>query len=147
LSRKWEPSQRRKKDGGRVGECSTLRIQDPCSLCRTRIATFFVSTLIGSTILAGILATVPILLHFYYLVPKRTTHRTYITDNVSAWLFWAAANVLISWWLAVAVNILPHVVTWFVAVSWGTVSESFKSNIALYGAFKGWIKPVLYAAR
>lgn len=30
--------------------------------------------------------------------------------------------------------------------SWGNISEAFKGKVALYEAFKGWVKPVLYAA-
>lgn len=52
----------------------------------------------------------------------------------------------ISWYLAMIVNVLPHIVTWFVSVAWGT-SESFNTKLGLYEAFKGWIKPILYAAR
>lgn len=79
-----------------------------------RIATFFLSTLIGSTILSGLIAAVPIIMHFYYLKPHRNPHREYVTDNVSAWLFWLAANILISWYLAMIINIIPAIVTWFV---------------------------------
>ncbi|KAF8343007.1 uncharacterized protein EI90DRAFT_3143512 [Cantharellus anzutake] len=111
-----------------------------------RIATFFFSTLIGSTILVGVLAAVPIFVHFYWYKPHPTPRRRWVSNNISAWFYWAAANLLISWYLAAIVNIVPHVMTWIVHISWGTVTERFKSNMAMYDAFKGHIKPILYAA-
>ncbi|QRW25467.1 mechanosensitive ion channel protein [Rhizoctonia solani] len=112
----------------------------------TRIVIFFFSTLIGSTITAGLLATAPILLRIYYLKPHRTEHRTYVTDTVSAWLFWAAANVLVSWYIAVLIDLVPHIIAFAVDTVWGTVSEQLKSRIETYNATKGWIKPPFYAA-
>lgn len=111
-----------------------------------RIATFFLSTLIGSTLLAAIIVTVPLVLHFYYLVPHRTEHRRYVTDNVSAWLYWAAANLLLSWYLAMVVDSIPIVCNLVVDLVWGEISESVRSRIELYNAGKNKIKPVLYGA-
>ncbi|CAE6481603.1 unnamed protein product [Rhizoctonia solani] len=112
----------------------------------TRIIIFFFSTLIGSTITAGLLVAAPIILRIYYLKPNRTEHRTYVTDTVSAWLFWAAANVLVSWYIAVLIDLIPHVIAFAVNTVWGTVSEQLKSKIETYNATKGWIKPPFYAA-
>ncbi|QRW12748.1 transporter, small conductance mechanosensitive ion channel (MscS) family protein [Ceratobasidium sp. AG-Ba] len=111
-----------------------------------RIIIFFFSTLIGSTITAGLLAVAPILLRIYYLKPHRTEHRTYVTNTVSAWLFWAAANVLISWYIAVLIDLIPHIIAFAVDTVWGTVSEQLKGRIEVYNATKGWIKPPFYAA-
>lgn len=69
-----------------------------------------------------------------------------MTDNVEAWLFWAAANILISWYLAMAVDIIPAIVRFLISASWGHVSESVKNKIELYDSVKKNIKPVLYAA-
>jgi hypothetical protein len=115
-------------------------------ILRTRIVIFFFSTLIGSTITAGLLAAAPIILRIYYLKPHRTEHRAYVTDTVSAWLFWAAANVLVSWYIAVLIDLIPHIVAFAVDTVWGTVSEQLKSRIETYNATKGWIKPPFYAA-
>ncbi|CAE6458333.1 unnamed protein product [Rhizoctonia solani] len=112
----------------------------------TRIIIFFFSTLIGSTITAGLLAAAPIILRIYYLKPNRTEHRIYVTDTVSAWLFWAAANVLVSWYIAVLIDLIPHILAFAVDTVWGTVSEQLKSKIETYNATKGWIKPPFYAA-
>lgn len=90
--------------------------------------------------------TVPILLHFEYFEPHKTEHRKYITDNVSAWLYWAAANLLISWYLALIIDLVPHIATFFVDIVWGELTEGFKSNMELYAASKGSIKPLFYAA-
>ncbi|KAF8305933.1 hypothetical protein DL93DRAFT_2181438 [Clavulina sp. PMI_390] len=111
-----------------------------------RIATFLFSTLIGTTFLTCVLVAVPITLHFVYYRPHPTQYRTMVTDNVSAWFYWAAANLLISWYLAVIIDVIPHIATWFVKLSWGTLPESFKTKIGLYDSIKGWIKPVFYAA-
>ncbi|KAF8608249.1 hypothetical protein BDV93DRAFT_519301 [Ceratobasidium sp. AG-I] len=120
------------------------RVRTGCGC--TRIIIFFFSTLIGSTITAGLLAAAPIILRIYYLQPNRTEHRTYVTDTVSAWLFWAAANVLVSWYIAVLIDLVPHIIAFAVGTAWGTVSEQLKSRIEVYNATKGWIKPPFYAA-
>lgn len=65
----------------------------------------------------------------------------YVVDTDVRWFY------RISWFLAVIVNILPHVVTWFVSVIWGTITESFKTKMGLFEALKGFFKPILYAAR
>ena len=112
-----------------------------------RIGTFFVSTLVGSTILAGLIAAIPTIIHFFWYKPHPTSHRRWVSDNISAWFYWGAANLLISWYLAAILNLLPLVTTWVVHATWGTVTERFKGNVAMYDGFKGWIKPILYAAR
>lgn len=123
--------------------CSSLLFTEGSGI--RRIVIFFFSTLIGSTLLAGALVAVPILLHIYYLKPHRTSHREFITGNVSAWLYWAAANVLISWYLALLIDIVPIVTAYAVDVVWGDVSEAFKSKVEMYEAGKGWVKPLFYA--
>ncbi|CAE6475653.1 unnamed protein product [Rhizoctonia solani] len=120
------------------------KVRTGCSC--TMIIIFFFSTLIGSTITAGLLVAAPIILRIYYLKPNRTEHRAYVTDTVSAWLFWAAANVLVSWYIAVLIDLIPHLIAFSVDTVWGTVSEQLKSKIETYNATKGWIKPPFYAA-
>ncbi|KAG8902323.1 hypothetical protein FRB99_004631 [Tulasnella sp. 403] len=111
-----------------------------------RITTFFFSTLIGSTLLSGALAAAGVLVHIMWLKPHWSEHRKYVTDNIEAWLFWAAANVLVSWWLASIIDVLPHIFTFLVNIVWGTISESLKSKLELYQTGKAWIKPLFYAA-
>ncbi|KDQ12033.1 hypothetical protein BOTBODRAFT_34893 [Botryobasidium botryosum FD-172 SS1] len=111
-----------------------------------RIIIFFFSTLIGSTILSAALVAIPVLLRVYYYQPHKDSRKGYVTDNVSAWLFWAAANVLLSWYLAMLIDIAPHITASFVGIVWGDISEAFKSKVEMYDVGKGWVKPLFYAA-
>ncbi|GJJ08478.1 hypothetical protein Clacol_002696 [Clathrus columnatus] len=111
-----------------------------------RTVLFFLSTLIGSTLLSALFSSVPIFLHFFYLKPHPTDHRHYITANVSAWFVWLAANILVSWYLAVLIDIVPLVLNFAIYVIWGVVSEGVLSKIEIYIAVKGRFKPMLYAA-
>ncbi|KAF9246905.1 Mechanosensitive ion channel-domain-containing protein [Melanogaster broomeanus] len=110
-----------------------------------RVFTLLFSSLIGSTFLAGVLVTPALLVHFFWYKPHPTDHRRYVDQNVEAWLFWAASNVVISWGLAMIVDIIPAVVRILISISWGHVSEEVKSHIELYDSIKDTIKPVLYA--
>ncbi|PIL36859.1 transporter [Ganoderma sinense ZZ0214-1] len=111
-----------------------------------KLVTLLFSTLIGSTILSGLIITPALLLHFFWYKPHPTDHRKFVKDNVEAWLFWAAANVSISWGLALIVDIIPVVIRITISIAWGHVSEVVKSRLELYNSVKGPIKPVLYAA-
>ncbi|KAJ3760988.1 Mechanosensitive ion channel-domain-containing protein [Lentinula raphanica] len=111
-----------------------------------RIITLLFSSLLGSTLVAGILVTPGILIHFYWYNDNPTSHRKYVEQNVQAWLFWAAANLLLSWYLAVIVDLVPTLATFIIAAAWGHVSEVFKSRVELYNSVKNTFKPVLYAA-
>ncbi|KAI0771961.1 Mechanosensitive ion channel-domain-containing protein [Trametes elegans] len=111
-----------------------------------RLITMLFSTLIGSTILSGLIITPALLIHFYWYKPHPDEHRKYVKDNVEAWLFWAAANVSISWGLGLIVDIIPVIVRWVIALIWGHVSELIKSRLELYNSVKDTIKPVLYGA-
>lgn len=102
-------------------------------------------SLIGSTIISGLLVTPALLVHFYWYKPNPTEHRRYVKDNVEAWLFWAGVNTSISWYLALMVDLLPTVVRFIVSGAWGHVSEGFKSKIEMYNSVKNTIKPLLYA--
>lgn len=110
-----------------------------------RIITLLFSTLIGSVFLAGILIAPAILVHFYWYEPHRTEHRRFVKDNIEAWLFWAASNILISWFLAVIIDLIPNVIWLFISAAWGHVSEHIKSRIELYDSVKDSFKPVFYA--
>lgn len=90
--------------------------------------------------------TPALLVYFFWYKPHPTEHRRYVKDNVEAWLFWAAANVSISWGLALIVDIVPGVVRTIISLTWGHVSELVKSRIELYVSVKDTVKPVLYAA-
>ncbi|KAG5635453.1 hypothetical protein H0H81_011192 [Sphagnurus paluster] len=111
-----------------------------------RIITLLFSTIIGSTFLAGILVVPGVLVHIYWYNPNPTDHRRYVKDNVQAWLFWAASNLVISWYLAMIVDVIPVLVRFFISASWGHVSEHVKTRIEMYDSVKNNIKPVLYAA-
>jgi hypothetical protein len=104
------------------------------------------STLAGSTLLAGILVVPPVIMHFYYYEPDKTQHRQYVEQNVEAWLFWVAANIIISWYLAVIVDIVPRVTRFVISVALGQVPERVQLRIDLFNAAKDNIKPILYGA-
>ncbi|GLB33413.1 putative mechanosensitive ion channel [Lyophyllum shimeji] len=111
-----------------------------------RIITLLFSSLIGSTFIAGVLVVVGVLLKIYWYKPHPTDHRRYVKNNVQAWLFWAAANLVISWYLAMIVDVIPVLVRLFIAASWGHVSEYVKTRIEVYNTTKHNIKPLLYAS-
>ncbi|KAH0839621.1 Mechanosensitive ion channel-domain-containing protein [Lanmaoa asiatica] len=111
-----------------------------------RVFTILFSSLIGSTFLASILVAPALLVHFLWYKPHPTSYRHYVDQNIEAWLFWAAANVVISWGLAMIIDIVPTITRILISVSWGHVSEEVKSHIELYDSVKDTFKPVLYAA-
>ncbi|KAI0052559.1 hypothetical protein FA95DRAFT_1579888 [Auriscalpium vulgare] len=111
-----------------------------------RILSLLFGSLIGSVVLAGLLITGPLILHFYWYKPHPSADRRYRLDNIEAWLFWAATNVVVSWWLAMFVDIVPIVVHGVVALAWGHVSEAIKTRIELFNSVKGTVKPLFYAA-
>lgn len=115
-------------------------------MCNHRVFTFLFSTLIGSVLLAGIIATPAILVNYYWYLPNPTPHRRYVKANIEAWLFWAAANIVISWGLAMSVDVVPVLTRFAISISWGHVSEEMKNHIELYDSIKGTFKPLLYAA-
>ena len=107
------------------------------------------STLVGSVITSGVIVAVALLVHFFYYEPSSgdtRNHRKFVTSNVEAWLFWASANLLVSWFLAFLIDIVPGLVTWVIFVVWGHISESMKSRVELYNSLKGTIKPPFYTA-
>lgn len=100
--------------------------------------------MIGSTILAGIIACPAILLYYFWY--QGHPEREWIINNVQAWLYWAAANVIVSWYLAFIVDLIPSLVRFVISAGWGHVSEQVKSRIELYDSVKDTLKPLLYAA-
>ena len=107
------------------------------------------STLIGSALTAGRLVGAALAVHFLYYEKSNDdnrSHRQYVTQNVEAWLFWAAANLVISWFLALIINIIPGIVTWAIFIVWGHISESMKTRVELYNSLKDTVKPIFYAA-
>jgi hypothetical protein len=111
-----------------------------------RIITFLFSSLIGSMLLAGLLITAPILLHFYWYKKNPTEGRRYTLNNVEAWLFWAAANLIVSWWLALLIDLIPVVFLTSISIGWGHISEGVKDSVELFNGIKNTIKPIFYAA-
>lgn len=67
-------------------------------------------------------------------------------DNIGAWFYFFAFNVLVSWYLAVLLDLLPLAVIALVRAVWGSVTEKMKIHVETYGVVKGWIKPIFYAA-
>lgn len=108
--------------------------------------TLLFSSLIGSTALAGLLVAPAVLIYFFWYKPHQTEFRHKVTLNVQAWLFWAAANLIISWYLALLIDIVPSFVRFLISVSWGHVSEMIKSRIEMYNSVKNTLKPLFYAA-
>ncbi|KAG6378412.1 Mechanosensitive ion channel-domain-containing protein [Boletus reticuloceps] len=90
-----------------------------------RLFTLLFSSLIGSIFLACILVAPALLVHFFWYKPHPTSYRHYVDLNVEAWLFWAAANVVISWGLAMIVDIIP--------------ATTRIRDIHLMGAWLSWI--------
>ena len=110
-----------------------------------RIFKLLFSTLIGSTLLAGVIAAPAIVLNYCWYADAETPHRRWVKDNAEAWLFWAAANVVVSWYLAFLVDLVPSLVRGAIAAGWGHVSERVKTRIELYDSVKDTVKPLLYA--
>ncbi|KII95947.1 hypothetical protein PLICRDRAFT_34903 [Plicaturopsis crispa FD-325 SS-3] len=111
-----------------------------------RIITITFSSLIGSTFLAGLLIAPAVLVHFFWYEKDKTEHRRFVDHNIQAWLFWAAANLIISWYLALIVDLVPIVCKLLVSAAWGHVSEYVKTRMELYDSVKDTVKPLLYAA-
>ncbi|KAG2345149.1 hypothetical protein BDR05DRAFT_909272 [Suillus weaverae] len=111
-----------------------------------RLVTLLFSSLIGSTFLAAVLITPALLVHFFWYKPHPTDYRHFVDINIEAWLFWAAANVVISWGLAMIVDIVPAIIRVMIAVTWGHVSETVRTKLELYASIKDTIKPLFYAA-
>ena len=85
-------------------------------------------------------------MHFFWYKKDPTDHRRYVRDNIDAWLFWAASNVSVSWFLALIVDIVPTFIRYVIMISWGHVSEAIKNKLEMYNSVKDAIKPVFYAA-
>ncbi|TFK29334.1 hypothetical protein FA15DRAFT_664267 [Coprinopsis marcescibilis] len=104
------------------------------------------SSLVGSTLMAALVATPAIIVHFYWYLPNPTDRRKFVNQNVQAWIFWVAANIVISWYLAMIIDIIPILVQYIITVTWGHLSENVKSKAEMYDAVKGTIKPAFYGA-
>lgn len=65
---------------------------------------------------------------------------------MQAWFIWAASNLIISWWLALIIDLVPIVARFIIAAAWGHVSEFVKNRIEMYNSIKDNVKPVFYAA-
>ena len=111
----------------------------------SRLVLLLFTSLIGSVVLAGVIVTPTLIVHFYWYKPHPTPERQFIKDNVEAWLFWAASNLIISWFLAMIIDIIPILVQFFLSATWGHVSESIKTRIETYDSVKNTAKPAFYA--
>ncbi|KAG2013465.1 hypothetical protein CC2G_010377 [Coprinopsis cinerea AmutBmut pab1-1] len=111
-----------------------------------RIFALAFSSLIGSTLTAGIVALPAILVHFYWYEADPTDHRKYVDQNVQAWLFWVAANIVVSWYLAMIIDLVPVIALYLLSAVWGHISETVKTRVEMYNAVKDTFKPAFYAA-
>lgn len=111
-----------------------------------RIFNLLFSTLIGSTVLSGLLITPALIVHFFWYKVDPTEKRWYIDKNIQAWLFWVASNITISWFLAMMIDVVPLFVQYFLIATWGHVSEAVKTRLEMYGSVKDTAKPAFYAA-
>lgn len=84
-------------------------------------------------------------MHFYWYKPYPTEHRRYVQDNIQAWLFWIASNLVVSWALAMLIDLVPVIARYFIFAIWGHVSESVKARLEIYDSMKNTIKPAFYA--
>ncbi|KAF9535054.1 Mechanosensitive ion channel-domain-containing protein [Crepidotus variabilis] len=110
-----------------------------------RLISLLFTSLIGSTFLAAVLVAPALLVHFYWYKPHPTDHRRFVKSNLEAWLFWAAAQLIISWFLAMIIDIIPIIIRFFIALVWGHVSESVKTRLETYSSVKDTAKPAFYA--
>jgi hypothetical protein len=85
-------------------------------------------------------------LRVFWLNRNNTASREFIWEQIAAWVFWAAANLILSWYFAFLVNIIPIIIKDILAIVWGDVSETMKSRLELYASAKDAIKPILYGA-
>lgn len=111
-----------------------------------KVMKFLFTTLIGSTLLSCLIVTPPLIVHFVWYKNKPTDHRRYVDRNVQAWMFWVAANITISWFLALIVDVVPILIQYFLLATWGHVSEAIKSRLEMYNSVKDTGKPAMYAA-
>lgn len=112
----------------------------------TRIVQLLSSTLVGSSFLATLLIIPPLVVHFYWYKPHPTERRRFVDKTIQAWMFWGASNIVISWLLAMLIDIAPIVIRYFLIATWGDVSEYVKSNLEIYHSVKDTAKPAFYAA-
>lgn len=140
----WSGDEDLEEEEAKFEKQAGIKLQSRRSLWR--LVTFLFSTLIGSVFLAGVLVTPALIVNFYWYKPHPTDDRRYIAQNVEAWLLWAAANVVISWALAMIVDVIPVIIRILISLSWGHVSEEVKTRIELYNSIKDTFKPVLYAS-
>jgi hypothetical protein len=110
------------------------------------VLSLLITSLIGSVVLAGLIVAAALIIHFRWYSIDPTPTRLYIKDNVEAWLVWAAANLIISWFLAMIIDIIPILLRFFLSISWGHVSEYVKTRIETYDSVKNTAKPAFYAA-
>ncbi|CAK5276129.1 unnamed protein product, partial [Mycena citricolor] len=111
-----------------------------------RIFTLLFSSLIGSTFLAALLVAPAVLLVFFWYKRDETAYRHRVTVNVEAWLFWAAANLLVSWTLAMIIDVIPSLARFLLNAFWGHVPAYIESRIEIYNHTKNAVKPIFYAA-
>ena len=107
-----------------------------------RYIAFIFGSLVGSTLLSGLLITPALLVHFLWFKPHPTEHRRYVKDNLEAWLFWIAANLTISWYLALCIDIFPIIVRFLNSDNTlGTVQQEITSYTISPDGLRITLKP------
>lgn len=124
------------------------------ALRRRRISPFKIikwlaTTFLGNFILSATLVVPAIVLQFTYRnagPESERENRVYVTDNVQAWLIWAAFNLHVEWWIHLIVELFPRAAIAIVSGFWGSVSQRVLSFVEVFNAIKGYVKLIGYAA-
>lgn len=83
---------------------------------------------------------------FLWLDKHDSENNHFIWEQVCAWVFWVAANLILSWYFAFLVDIFPVLAKLIVQIVWGEVSEMIKSRLEFYHSAKNSLKPMIYGA-
>ncbi|OAV99069.1 hypothetical protein PTTG_02396 [Puccinia triticina 1-1 BBBD Race 1] len=123
------------------------------------IVKLLITTFIGNILLSLLCIIPPLVLRFtgyYQSGDSPEAHNTrFIYDNVAAWLFWAAYNILASWVLSFLTELIPRphssccvhqAIVLLVGVVWGDVNETIKGRVETFHTAKPWIKVIFYSA-
>lgn len=114
-----------------------------------KVIKWLATTFLGNFILSAILVVPAIVLQFTYRnegPESERAKRDYVTDNVQAWLIWAAFNLHVEWWIHLLIELFPRAAIAIVTGFWGNVSQRVLSFVEIFNAIKGYVKLIGYAA-
>ncbi|PWN37798.1 uncharacterized protein FA14DRAFT_118645 [Meira miltonrushii] len=114
-----------------------------------KIIKWLATTFLGNFILSATLVAPAIVLQYTYRnegPDSERAKRNYVTDNVQAWLIWAAFNLHVEWWIHLIVELFPRAAIAIVSGVWGSVSQRVLSFVEVFNAIKGYVKLIGYAA-